>query len=901
MSRIFYYDLRIYGFPDIKMSMMIIPRWKHISLHVAFLLPVMALILITAGLTSYLSFHNGQQAINEMTRDLRNEITARIEEHLQRYLRVPYLVNQSVFNALSLGVLDLQQPQRIGRSLCQQLQLYPELNSISFGNPQGGAISAQRQEDDSVQMLMTQNFMAGLYDVYKPENRKTCTLLGTLPSFDARKHEWYRTAVAQQQIHWSPFYLIPYQPEPGFSLSQPLYIEPSIEPAPDEEKELQGVLMTELRLSRLGDFLRSLNVGRSGRTFIMQRDGLLVASSESIQPFSLLSDGSLQQREAIHSREPLIQATARFLQSAYPDLNTIKTHLQLDFSWQMQHEFLQVSPFQDDFGLDWLIVVVLPEADFMQHVHENTQMTLWLWIGSLLLGLVLSWRLSQAIIHPIRGLSSVADQLIENKWPVQLPDSHIIEIKQLSSAFQHMSEQLRGAFILLEQKVKERTQALQDSLDALECSEQALQKSEAKYHTLVEQIPVTVYEASLDNRSKMLYISPQIEKLSAIKDTIWLNNPNTWLEHLDKDDRIRVLDEYQTYLQTLSSSIEPIETEFSTEYRFLRPDGQEIWINDDSLPVYDEQGRCLFLRGVMQDITERKAVEKELLTYRKHLEYLIKARTRALEDLNEQLKGEILERKRMEVLEREYMEKLAHTSRISMLGEMAAQIAHQLNQPLAAVASYSVACKYLLQSFTNSHYATVYQKKIQTTLEKINDEAQHAGAIIHRLRALSRSNEMETSMVDINKLVRDAEKLVEVEAKWRNIELKLELSAQLPCVMVDKVLLEQVILNLAHNAVAALDEITDRTRRLTVKTEEMKKEKEVRIHVMDNGPGLPEEMIEQVFTSFFTTKPHGIGLGLSVCLSIAKAHEGRLWVTPNAEHGTVFTLSLPIYQNDSYE
>ncbi len=883
------------------MKFLLPAHWRNVSLHSALLLPVMGLILVTAGLTSYLSFTNTQQVIKETTLTLRNEVTARIEEHLRRYLSVPYLVNQSVFNALQLGVLDPQQAHLIGRSLCQQLQLFPELNAISLASPEGGLISAQRQEDGVVRMLMTEHFKAGLNRVFEPDGQR-CKQVASLPHLDARNEAWFQVAETAQEMRWSGFYLIPYLPETGFSLSQPWFA--STQNAEQiETRQLRGVLMTELRLSRLSEFMRSLEMQHNQdthklHTFLIQPDGLMVASSEARQPFSLGQDGRLLQHYASQSGEPLVRATVAFLREHFTDLQHIDTPLASEFTWQGNLQFLKITPFKDAFGLDWLIVVVLPESAFVQHVHKNQRMILWLSLALLLLALLLSWRLAQAIIRPLQGLSSAADRLMAEQWPLSLPRSHIIEIQQLSNAFAHMSAQMRNTFILLEQKVAERTHKLQESLLALEDSERALQESEAKYHVLVEQIPVTVYEASLRNRSYILYISPQIEKLLGISADLWLSNQETWWQHLHLQDRGRVLAEYQNYLTSLHHSAEPVDAPFSSEYRMLRDDGEEIWINDYSVPVYDEISRSVFLRGVMQDITERKKAEQELLTYRKHLEYLIKARTSALEEVNKQLKAEIFERKRMELLEREYIEKLAHTSRISMLGEMAAQIAHQLNQPLAAVASYSVACKYLLQSFIDSGFANGKQEKIHTTLEKINLEAQHAGDIIHRLRALSRSNEMQKDTLDINQLVKDAEKLIVVESKWRNIALVLELEPELPCVMADKILIEQVILNLAHNALAALEEVKDRRRVLTIKTHYQAAQEAVWIRVIDTGPGFPEDMVEQIFTSFFTTKPHGIGLGLSVCLSIAKAHEGRLWAESNAQGGTIFTLSLPTCQDD---
>ena len=503
-------------------------RLQHrISLHLALLVPVMLLILITAGLIISLSFHNGQQAITDMTSKLRDEMSSRVDEHLQHYLKMPYLVNQSIFNALMLRSLDIQQGKVIGKHFCQQLRLYPELNSITFVNPEGGLLSAQKQADGSVHMLMSESFRQG-QSVYKQDKQQKCRRLQNLPAMDMRETNWYRSALEKPELHWSEVYLVPYRSEPAIALTQAWY---------DEKQQLQGVLMTEVLLSHLGRYLHSLDVEHSGKTFIMQSDGFLIASSERSQPFSTDNQGRLQQRKALDSCDPLIRATAASLLNHFGAFHHIQQPQQLHIHTEHGNEFVQVSPFKSEHGLDWLIIVALPETDFMHNVKLGTRITLYLSAAALFLALLLSWRLSRAIIVPIQILNQAANKLMQGQWTDEFPQTHIDEVQQLANAFAHMSAQLRNIFTTLEHKVEERTRELQSSLLALEHSETALQESEAKYHALVEQIPVTVYEASLEDRGHLFYVSPQIKKLSGDSAQQWIADHNTWHQALHPDDK----------------------------------------------------------------------------------------------------------------------------------------------------------------------------------------------------------------------------------------------------------------------------------------------------------------------------------------------------------------------------
>jgi two-component system sensor kinase FixL len=229
---------------------------------------------------------------------------------------------------------------------------------------------------------------------------------------------------------------------------------------------------------------------------------------------------------------------------------------------------------------------------------------------------------------------------------------------------------------------------------------------------------------------------------------------------------------------------------------------------------------------------------------------------------------------------------LLHVSRVSEMGELASGLAHELNQPLTAIINYMQACRRLLP---DSALADI--GRVGELIEKAVAQAERAGQIIQHLRRFVARGETERTAEDIGNVVHDAARLALIGASERGISAAFDLAPGLPLVMIDKVQIQQVIINLVRNSVDALSgtgkgEIIIRTTRAA---HDM-----VEIEVCDTGPGLDEEVARRLFQPFVTTKPGGIGIGLSICRSIADAHDGKLWATGNPGGGTIFHLTLPL-------
>lgn len=236
----------------------------------------------------------------------------------------------------------------------------------------------------------------------------------------------------------------------------------------------------------------------------------------------------------------------------------------------------------------------------------------------------------------------------------------------------------------------------------------------------------------------------------------------------------------------------------------------------------------------------------------------------------------------------ELRNELLHVSRLSEMGEMASALAHELNQPLTAIINYLEACSRLVKRADQSD-----SDQTSSLMQKASDQAHRAGQIIQQLRKFVTKGETERTLEPINPAVLEAAQLAMVGTPQHDIVTAFDMAPGLPDVMIDRVQIQQVVMNLVRNAADALTHVE--RRELTVRTW-AKESAAVQIDVIDSGPGLAKEVVERLFQPFVTTKPGGIGIGLSICKSIVDAHAGKLWVSGNPKGGTIFHLSLPVDQ-----
>ena len=232
---------------------------------------------------------------------------------------------------------------------------------------------------------------------------------------------------------------------------------------------------------------------------------------------------------------------------------------------------------------------------------------------------------------------------------------------------------------------------------------------------------------------------------------------------------------------------------------------------------------------------------------------------------------------------------LAHMTRLTTMGELTASIAHEVNQPLAGVVTNANAGLRWLAG------ASPDLNEAREALRRIVRDGNRASDVIARIRTLMKKGETDRTRLDVNRVIQEMVELTRGEVLQRNVSLKAELSANLPLIIADRVQLQQVLLNLIINAAEAMSANKERPRLLSIRSERVEPST-VRVAVQDTGIGLDSQQVERLFEAFYTTKPNGLGMGLSICRSIVEAHGGRLWATPNDGPGTTFQFTLPTEQ-----
>ena len=301
--------------------------------------------------------------------------------------------------------------------------------------------------------------------------------------------------------------------------------------------------------------------------------------------------------------------------------------------------------------------------------------------------------------------------------------------------------------------------------------------------------------------------------------------------------------------------------------------------------------RATHLRTVQEGVETASRFENEVET-KSGQRRLIVWHNSILRDENGEVAGrlsagvDITDQRRAEEEASSLRDRLAHVARLSTMGEMATGFAHELNQPLAAINNYARGTIRRLRKID-----TPDRDALVEAMEKLAEQAERAGDVIRRIRWFVQKNAPQTAAIDINRAIRHAVELFKEDVLRHQVALDLDLAMALPAVQADSVQIQQVVLNLCRNAMEAMQSCAVGRRHLTVRTRAAGKAVEVR--VIDTGPGLPQEVIDDLFEPFVTTKPDGMGIGLSICRSIVVAHGGTLSADSRDGSGTTFIFTLP--------
>ena len=416
-------------------------------------------------------------------------------------------------------------------------------------------------------------------------------------------------------------------------------------------------------------------------------------------------------------------------------------------------------------------------------------------------------------------------------------------VGSLSAAQRSAIESLRRAHDDLRKTVHE----LQKSNEALEAesrerkfAEESLRRSEG-YLAEAQRLSRTGSWARVAATGEMTYWSEECYRVLGFEPHGELPRFETFLQRVHPDDQAKV--------RGIAEMARREKMEYELDYRIVHPGGDIRDIHVVGHPVLSPSGDLVEFVGTVMDVTERRRADEE--------------------------------RERL----RQVQADLAHVNRVTTIGELTASVAHEVNQPIAAAVTNANTC---LRWLTRDQPDV---EEARAAAMRIVKDGTRAAEIIKRIRLLFKKDTSERELLDVNQIIREMTVLLRGETTRYKISVRTELAADLPQAMGDRVQLQQVLMNLMLNGIDAMKGV-DGTRELVIKSQQGENE-QLLVSVIDTGVGLPSQQADQIFNAFFTTKPDGTGMGLSISRSIVESHGGRLWAADHSPRGASFHLTLP--------
>ncbi len=896
-----------------------------LNLRTVLIVPFVLQIFAAVGIVGYLSFRNGQQAVNEVATQLRQEISDRISERVQAYMTFPQQLNQFKANAFELGDLNLQDTPRIQRHFWKQLQTFDTVSVTYIATPGGDFIAARRTNEGNFLLQERSELTQGNMNYYAANNQGEPTnLVKVRPKFDPRVRPWYVAATEAKTSTWSKIYADFTSKGLGITAAQPLY---------DTSGQLQAVFGTDLLFSQVNEFLRKLKIGKSGQTFILERSGDLITTSTTDRVY-LIKGEETERIQAIDSKNPVISLTTKYLQESFGNLNNIQQTQRLNFKIKDQLQFLQVTPLKDNKGLDWLIVVIIPEADFLEQINANNTTTIWLCIGALTGAIIVGVLTARWVTKPILYLNETAKNITKGQWGKIAEINRNDEVGELANSFKSMAEQLQVSFTEM--------QALNVELS----------ESKSRLNQILEAVPVGIFVA--ESNGQPYYINSRAKSLlgKGIVDNI-------------SPDEIR--EKYQVYLagsnEIYPQDKDPILCAFKGSS--VNVDDLEIHKGDRVIPIeawgtpiYDDKGNVSYAIAAFADITQRKEAENLVAEYNHTLEVQVTERTQELSETLGYLQAT--------------QNELIQSEKMAALGQLVAGVAHELNTPLGAIrSSAGNMTKFLGQTLSNlpSLFQSLSPAEaekffilLNTSLQKdisltAKEERKLKRSLISELedQDIDDADDIADTLVDMgiyeaddflvllqkddhDHILEMAYKLTEIQRGTQTINTATDRASKVVFALksyarydssevmiqsdivdgietvltlyqnnikqgvevlrnfqtIDPILcyvdqLNQVWTNLIHNALQAMDN----KGRLMIDV--IQEGNYIKVAVTDSGKGIPAEIMPKIFDPFFTTKPpgEGSGLGLDIVKKIIEKHDGKIEVA-SVPGKTTFTVCLSV-------
>ena len=557
------------------------------SLQIVFIVPFLLQIVGTVGLVGYLSFKNGEKAVEDLANDLMEEVNQLIEERIQTYLSFPPLLNQIYVDGFELGHLKLNDSRHLERYFWKQMQAFDTISFTFIGTYLGDGYGVRRQPDQTLQIVIADRSTNNRGEYYTIGDRgERLTLVGTTPKYDPRERSWYKSAVAAGQPIWSPIYIDFIEEALEATAVRPIY---------DENNNLIAVIGNSFLVKDIDNFLRNLEIGESGMAFLIERDNNLISTSTNT-PLAIKINSELERIKATESEHPLIRKVAQELEKRWPDLSKITSSQKVEIALNGSDYFVQITPLQDEYQLNWLKIIVVPKSDFMAEINANSRTTIVLCIVALFIAIIIGILTARWVIKPILYLNHKAKSVAKGNWHETVNIQRNDELGQLANSFNSMGGQLQQFFSEITQSKQEISQIL-------------------------ESLPVGVGVHNLDG--SIIYYNEAAKSLLG-KGII----ENVTEKELAQTYQVYVAGTHKLYPSEKMPIIQALQgkSAWADDLEIHRQD-KIITLEVSAIPIKDQHDNIIKAVAVFQDITARKQSEQILNNYQQTLETEIAQRT----------------------------------------------------------------------------------------------------------------------------------------------------------------------------------------------------------------------------------------------------------------------------------
>ncbi|MGB3405381.1 MAG: ATP-binding protein [Microcoleaceae cyanobacterium] len=828
---------------------------RQVSLRSLVTIPFIIQVVGVVGLTGYLAWRNGQQTVSRLVTQLQDEIIDQTEQELNEFLKTPKLVTQLNEVAVQSNDLNLQDFTEIQRRLYKQIQIFDELSYIQFATENGDFIGLGKHEDQSLFLAVKNDETEDKILSYQLNEQGNITqqLDLTVDTYDPRQRSWYQTALEFNQPRWIDIYTW---------LNQAVMSLTLVERLQNQKGETIGVTGADVSFAQFNQFLQNQKVGKTGKIFVIEPSGLLIASSTNESVFNIINNQAIR-KSAFESESVLIQSAAQFLNNQFGELSNIKAVHRFKFNYEGSTKFLQVVPFKDDYGLDWLIVIIVPEADFMGEINQNTRHTILLCLVAVGLTILLGILTSRWITKPVTKLTNAALALSQENWNQTVEVNQTRELRTLANSFNHMSQQLQTSYQQLEEyskgleeKVAERTHDLEEKIEIIEAAKSALQESEEKFSIAFRSAPNpmmitrlkdgTYFDVNDSFCNITGYCHQEVINRRSLDINLWLSQ-----------------EEYDKFYQIFNyqGKIRNYEINFRTHSGKIRT----ALISADKISINGED----LLLASSQDITERKLAEAAL-----------------------QQSKEMLKQQNAELEKARLTADAANRAKSTFLANMS----HELRTPLNAILGFSQ-----LMS-QNPEFANASKD-----LEIINRSGEHLLSLINDVLDLSKIEAGKVTLqehsFDLHALLETLVEMLKLRAASKAIQLIYQPTSSLPqYIKSDEKKLRQVLINLLGNAIK-FTESGQVTLRASLNLSspqpnaEATHQQTIHFEIEDTGPGISSQDISLIFDAFIQTEAgqksqQGTGLGLPISQKFVQMMGGEILVYSEVGKGSIFKFDI---------